>query len=98
MARRLVSGAKEATAGLRIARKRVLKNRHRCCDQVANREEPGTPPGSVLTQTSARAGRQDSTLRTTGRLGKCQRKQLDPCTGAEDRPWHECASSLPARW
>jgi predicted small metal-binding protein len=35
MARRLVSGAKEATAGLRIAQKSLLKKRVRCCDRVA---------------------------------------------------------------
>lgn len=38
MARRLVSGAKEATAGPRIATKSLLNEAIRCCDQVADSE------------------------------------------------------------
>src|SRR6266852_6916932 len=76
---------------------RVPKNGLLCCDQVAKTMEPGTTPSSLLTRNQHWAASRGSTLRTNGRPAKCPRRRWDPCTGAADRPWRGCASSLPAR-
>src|SRR6266852_9870258 len=94
MARRLVSGAKEAIAGLRIAH--IGYEKIGSDAAIRSQKERAEHDARLLAQLIAvKAERPDSTSRTTGRPGTAPRKRWGPCRDEVDRWLHECASRRP---